>query len=98
MSDWKKILKGLETCSRLDQDAFCNECPYYEKRIWCMQYLAKDVLELMKEAEPEARCDTWPYHDSGWFIVCGCCHKEIDSGDEFCRHCGKKIKWPTGAR
>ena len=29
---------------------------------------------------------------STWFYVCGECHGAIDSWDNYCKHCGRKIK------
>jgi hypothetical protein len=48
------------------------------------------ALELMKEREPLV-----PELEGGgssWWYVCGECHGAIDEHDEYCRHCGRKVK------
>ena len=40
------------------------------------------------ETEPELEGGGWV-----WFWVCGECHGIIDTKDEKCPHCGRKIRW-----
>lgn len=30
---------------------------------------------------------------SSWWHVCGECHGAIDSGDRYCRYCGRELIW-----
>ena len=41
-----------------------------------------------KPVEPEIEGDRW-----SWFYVCGECHGYVSTEDEYCRHCGREIKW-----
>ena len=49
-----------------------------------------DALELLKEQEPvEPELEGG---GSSWWHVCGECHGTIDSSDNFCKHCGRRIR------
>ena len=53
---------------------------------------AKPMLALLKKQEPiepEYEGDS----RSSWWYVCGECHGAIDHKDQFCRHCGRPVKW-----
>lgn len=30
---------------------------------------------------------------SSWWLVCGECHTAIDTQDQYCRQCGRRIDW-----
>lgn len=30
---------------------------------------------------------------SSWWYACGKCHEQLDINDNYCRHCGKAVKW-----
>lgn len=48
------------------------------------------AIELLKEQEPVE-----PELEGGgstWWHVCGECHGMIDKNDNFCRHCGRRIR------
>ena len=52
--------------------------------------LLKDVRELLKEQDPVE-----PELEGGgstWWHVCGECHGAIDVSDNFCKHCGRRIR------
>lgn len=57
----------------------------------------RDALELLKAQEPIIPCirgeEGFSYNDFTRQYGCGSCGKPIDHGDEFCRHCGKAVKW-----
>ena len=66
--------------------------------VCCEEKLASDALALLKEQdegiEPEiSRKSVTETTVSLWY-KCGACGGAIEQGDdEFCRHCGKKVKW-----
>ena len=41
-----------------------------------------------KTAEVEIEGGGW-----NWFYVCGECHSLVDSGQERCRQCGRRLIW-----
>lgn len=55
-----------------------------------------DALTLLKAQEPVeptiGRAVEHDGHDSWWY-QCGKCEKPIDWQDNYCRHCGKPVKW-----
>ena len=58
---------------------------YMEQRpIWCK------LLKFAQAApvEPEIEGGNTTY----WY-VCSECHGQIDTRDQYCRHCGGKVKW-----
>ena len=58
------------------------------KWVYILTTEAEDTLmaeQVPAEYEGDAR--------SSWWWVCGECHTTINTGDKFCRECGRKIKW-----
>ena len=49
--------------------------------------IAREALALLREQEPV------PFDEIGYQPVCGACHESLDVTDEYCRHCGRKVKW-----
>lgn len=82
----------------------CSECPYDKMfaiaNRTCVEHLALDAINLLEEQEPIAPCirgeEGFSYNDLTRQYGCGSCGKPIDRGDEFCRHCGKAVKWDGG--
>ena len=94
LPDLKKTALGVECCLKFP--AACWLCPYKSKTVSdCKVKLRKDVLSLMHELDP---VEPQIYTPSGecvftnWFI-CGNCGDPVDPCDNFCRHCGRAIKW-----
>ena len=91
----EKVIRGLECCAK-GSLSNCEECPY--TGIGCSEHLCADALALLKEQdegiEPEiSRKSVTETTVSLWY-KCGACGGAIEQGDdEFCRHCGKKVKW-----
>ena len=93
MPDREKVIKGFEICS---QPGSCrSECPYYEKEgTECSYWLMKDALELLKAQEAvEAKVVGESESHGSWWFACGACGHAIDPEDNFCRECGRKVKW-----
>ena len=59
--------------------------------------LLQDALELLKAQEPVKPFVTGNGHTfeeaETWWYACGNCNKPIDPNDQYCRHCGKAMKW-----
>lgn len=85
MPDREKVIKGLEICT--SRPCYCADCPYKKECCLDSQNVMKDALALLKEqeaVEPKKEC---------WWYICGNCRKQIDYRDNFCRHCGRTVKW-----
>jgi hypothetical protein len=53
-----------------------------------------DALELLKEQEPiEAKTMEESKSHGPWWFARGACGHAIDPEDNFCRECGRKVKW-----
>lgn len=78
----------------------CRQCDYYI-RTNCVEYcderrIVRDALDLLKEKKPVE-----PEMEGGgstWWMVCGECHGQIDEKDDYCRHCGRRIKHEEKAK
>lgn len=51
------------------------------------------VEHYFREQEPVKPELRMSKHGFRQWIVCGNCYEKIYSGDDYCRHCGKKVKW-----
>ncbi len=99
MTKKEDVIRTLTKCSSDDPD--CAECPYF-KCDDCIVYLMMDAAQLLKEQEavnvvrehepvkPELRMSK---HGFRQWIVCGNCYEKIYTGDDYCRHCGRKVQW-----
>ena len=52
MPDLKKVIKGMECCSRTMAEPNCEECPYYKDKTDCSGEMMRDALVLLKAQEP----------------------------------------------
>lgn len=107
MTDRDKVISGLHCRS---QDLIidlpdCDKCDYQVhlvNRAGCdFRRLCKDAVELLKEQEPvkpKTENDGAPEDIRCWWYVCGNCGRDIDIGYNYCRHCGKKLKWDEDER
>lgn len=84
MPDREKI-ESLKQCLSASCRGF-RTCPYSDTE-WDA---IKTVLELLAEQEPVEpdKILTNP--------VCGVCDEPLDVTDNYCRHCGRKVKWKNG--
>ena len=90
MIDREKVTKGLECC----EYSGCISCPYYIPDKVCNLNL--EMLAFLKEQEPvkpKTENDGLPEEHACWWYVCGNCGCAIDPGDDYCRHCGRSVKW-----
>lgn len=93
--DIKKVINGLECCMSESQ---CYKCPYKsedecENGKYYYSKAIEDAITLLREQEsvkPELRMTK---HGFKQWIVCGSCHGKIYGGDDYCRHCGRKLMW-----
>lgn len=96
----EKVIFAIENCLTTDSVTECRktECPFISCRESCLEWLLRSALALLKEQdegiEPEiSRKSVTETTVSLWY-KCGACGGAIEQGDdEFCRHCGKKVKW-----
>lgn len=95
MLERKKVISRLENWRKTCPFEKCAHCGAKGK---CTNPIFDDVLALLKEQdegiEPEiSRKSVTETTVSLWY-KCGACGGAIEQGDdEFCRHCGKKVKW-----
>ena len=91
MNDWEKVLQGLYCCAANCQ----NGCPYSDISQYCSDVLAKDALELIKKLLKKRD----PAHavrvsdGTTWWYECDACARAIDPKDNYCRFCGRRVKW-----
>ena len=96
MTDREKVIKGLEQhisykCET--DDIPKGICPYWECE-YCINEVMRNALELLKEQEPiEAKTMGESKSHGSWWFACGACGHAIDPEDNFCRECGRKVKW-----
>ena len=100
MWDREIVIDALNRCTlqgrhsgKMHQEA-CAACLYRRDRKCNFTALMKDVLELLKEQEPvEAKIMGESKSHGAWWFACGACGHAIDPEDNFCRECGREIKW-----
>ena len=98
MPKLENVLYALN-CRAADTPSTCAECSYYVPKYSCcnLRQIMRDALDLLKEQEPITPCirgeEGFSYNDLTRQYGCGSCGKPIDRRDEFCRHCGKRVKW-----
>jgi len=90
MTDREKVISALE--KRYDPE---RENLHL---VFIPNGLVRDTLALLKEQdegiEPEIYRESVTETTVSLWYKCGACGGEIEQGDdEFCRHCGKKVKW-----
>ena len=97
MPDRGKVISGMAHCgcrpigNDIVSEGMCNGCPYCGD-LYCGHNLMADALALLRAQEPVepkkymSRVNRTEY-------LCGACDSGILFGDEFCRHCGRKVKW-----
>jgi hypothetical protein len=91
MPDREKVLRGLECL--ITNETPCEGCPYNGSG-YCLKNIAKDARELLKEQEPvEAKTMGESKSHGAWWFACGACGHAIDLEDNYCRECGKAVKW-----
>jgi hypothetical protein len=94
MTDREKVIKGLKFCSEIKEK--CDDCPY-SGVLRCMMVLKRDALELLKAQESVKPFVTGNGHTleeaETWWYECGNCNEPIDPNDQYCRHCGRAVKW-----
>lgn len=85
MPDREKVIKGL--AEMVDSQWLWNKADY-----WAM--MCRDALELLKAQEPvEAKVMGESKSHGSWWFACGACGHAIDPKDNFCRECGRAVKW-----
>ena len=83
MTDLKTLIYVIEQRERIaerDNHAFVD-LPYE---------VVGNVIAMLKELDPVE-----PELEGGgstWWHVCGECHGAIDVSDNFCKHCGRRIR------
>ena len=93
MTDREKVIRGLECLITNDVD--CDGCPYINNG-YCINAIANDALELLKNQEPEVKLSK----DYGNYVCsnCGVSIKDeidfiMDKPIQYCPSCGRKVKW-----
>lgn len=74
MTDFEKVIKGLECCQDCDGYVCRNCCPYHDKnepedQSTCTCHLAHDALALLKAQEPMViELKELAFYDSGLYV------------------------------
>lgn len=86
MPDREKVFEGLEAMREFFGFGLPSQSPVFE----AYQNILTDALELLKELDPvETELEGGGYN---WWHVCGDCHGAINQNDNYCKHCGRRIK------
>ena len=93
MPDLDKVIREIKLCTSGGYP--CENCSHYghgEDLVGCMDELLSDALALLKEQEPVSPVLV------GRMWECGKCHAPVgifmdDQRDQFCRTCGRSVKW-----
>ena len=104
MPDVEKVLKGLECCLRINDNARCKECGYWRNTPdnLCERRLKEDALELLKErvkgkyvpCKVKTSTGKW---DGEKCSVCGVQFIGSSSHDwGFCPKCGAELERGNG--
>ena len=93
MTEREKVIYSIERCICRVPDA-CRDCAYDAEHPYpeCEYTLLQDALELLKEQEPVDPA-IGGNQNSCWYFICPRCQLAIDKGDQYCRHCGRAVKW-----
>lgn len=99
MSDFEKVIKGLECCSKVP--CIGQKCPYHhEPKEWreldCNTELSRDALELLKEQEQRRRLEV---HNIGNVdipdgVTMEQFHAIMDNVVQALEHADKGESWP----
>lgn len=87
LKNTKKHLKQqIDTAKGLDS-----------KWVYILVSEAEKCLDLAEAEETfianmKAESGDWEGGGRNWWYVCGECHGAIDYRDNYCKHCGRKIK------
>ena len=86
MPDWKKAITAFEKACR-DSVEFP---PFGGYIVITKEAVEEGILPLLRGQEPVEpdQILTNP--------VCGVCDEPLDVTDNYCRHCGRKVKWKNG--
>jgi hypothetical protein len=101
MPDREKVITALQLECEYPYSWECaDKCPYYGKTDCdCYTQVAKDALELLKEQKPvEAKTMGESKLYGSWWFACGACGHAIDLEDNYCRECGRAVKWDDSDR
>lgn len=94
MLDRKKVIKGLECCTKSPDTIEledCRRCQYRDEKD-CSCVVMQDALALLKEQEPVE--PKKPISADDPFYECGNCGMPIASTMyQFCPYCGRKVDW-----
>ena len=96
MKSREDVIKGLECC--VNHFGNCENCPY-EAGIGntaCGEQLFDDALALLKAREPMRPGLGIINHDDGsksYFLHCPFDGVTLVDGDNYCRRCGREVKW-----
>lgn len=96
MPDRDKVIRALEICSEVGDNAYCPQrCPYMQPGFICSgsNGLMKDALALLKEQEPVEPGRECSGGGTTWWNVCGACRTAINPNDKYCHECGRAVKW-----
>lgn len=97
--DRKEMIETLEHCMKDD----CKSCPhhYSDGRMACEDCIEgfssvipvaiiEDVIDMLEPVSPISRSDP---KGNARYLVCGSCGMYISELNNFCRNCGKMVKW-----
>lgn len=97
MADREKVIRALENCTARDQCIDCpwESCEHDSPTLRMPLDLAIEALEILmpEHVEPEVGGLVEPDGHGSWWYQCGACKCPIDYKDQYCRQCGRPVKW-----
>ena len=96
MPDLIEVRKALDCRWNEPSLPRCERC-HYGRKLGDLYTCAFDVLchdanVLLREQEPVPPIEGDPVIQ-GFRFVCGKCHWRLYRNNNYCSHCGKKVKW-----
>lgn len=80
----EEAIKRIEDDMRLHHDALSGQ----------YRHALRMAVDALKAHEPvEAKVMGESKSHGSWWFACGACGYAIDPEDNFCRECGRKMKW-----
>lgn len=90
MPDREKVIRAVATCF----DSWIDKHRNMGLGLQTVEQMKRDALEMLKGQEPvEVKTMRGPKPFEPWWFACGACGHAIDLEDNYCRECGRAVKW-----
>ena len=59
MTDYDKLVKGIQCCTRVNREPNCGDCPYTNIGVDCTGEIMRDALALIKAQQEKLKVHEW---------------------------------------